>query len=108
VLVSIPNAVHWSVRAQVALGRFEYTNKGILDREHVRFFTRRSIERMFRSSNFAVVERRTSPIPWETVIPQSFGFLASVVEKVDHAFTRVQPNAFAYQHIFELRPSDDR
>ncbi|MBW2529503.1 MAG: glycosyltransferase, partial [Deltaproteobacteria bacterium] len=30
VIVSLPNAVHWTVRAQVALGRFEYANRGLL------------------------------------------------------------------------------
>jgi SAM-dependent methyltransferase len=34
ILVSLPNAVHWTVRAQVAAGRFDYANKGIMDRGH--------------------------------------------------------------------------
>ncbi len=47
VLVSLPSVVHWSVRGQIALGRFEYTSKGLLDREHLRFFTRASAKRLF-------------------------------------------------------------
>jgi glycosyltransferase involved in cell wall biosynthesis len=103
VLVSLPNAVHWSVRAQVAMGRFEYTNKGILDRGHLRFFTRKTAERMFRDAGLEVVQHRTTPVPWENVVPSGFELLRSGLEKTDFAMSRLAPNAFAYQHLFELR-----
>ncbi|HEV8245460.1 MAG TPA: bifunctional glycosyltransferase/class I SAM-dependent methyltransferase [Polyangiaceae bacterium] len=103
-LVSLPNAVHWSVRAQVAGGKFEYTNKGILDRGHLRFFTRVTAESLFRDAGLVVVSQRTTPVPWENVIPPLFGtFLRERVEKTDHFLTQLRPNLFAYQHLFELR-----
>ena len=45
-ITSVPNFGHWYPRARVALGRFDYDRRGILDRGHVRFFTRRSFERL--------------------------------------------------------------
>jgi glycosyltransferase involved in cell wall biosynthesis len=102
-LVSLPNAVHWSVRAQVALGKFDYTNKGILDRGHVRFFTRASARRLFADAGLRVLSSRTTPVPWENVIPPVAGrFLLDKVEKTDHVLGRLDPNLFAYQHVFEL------
>jgi 2-polyprenyl-3-methyl-5-hydroxy-6-metoxy-1,4-benzoquinol methylase len=105
-LVSLPNAVHWSVRLQVYAGKFEYTNKGILDRGHVRFFTRASAKRLFREAGLEIVTERATPVPWENVIPKALGsFVRDKVEKTDYFLARVKPNLFAYQNVFELRAS---
>jgi glycosyltransferase involved in cell wall biosynthesis/SAM-dependent methyltransferase len=106
-LVSLPNAVHWSVRAQVVMGKFEYTNKGIMDRGHVRFFTRATALRLFADARLRVLGGRTTPIPWENVIPPAVArFVADKVERADHLLGRVDPNLFAYQHLFELVRED--
>ncbi len=104
VIASIPNVVHWSVRAQMALGRFDYTNKGLLDRGHLRFFTRSSAHRFFQEAGFRVEDELTTPVPWENVIPP--GPLDPVmrgVERTDFLLGKLRPNVFAYQHVFKLR-----
>jgi SAM-dependent methyltransferase len=104
VLVSLPNAVHWSVRGQVALGRFEYTNKGLLDRGHLRFFTLASAKRLFEGAGLSVRTECTTPVPWENVFPAALRrTLARGVENIDHTLGAVWPNLFAYQHVFELQ-----
>jgi glycosyltransferase involved in cell wall biosynthesis len=103
-LVSLPNAVHWSMRALVASGRFDYTNQGILDRGHLRFFTLASAKRLFADAGLDVTSRIATPVPWEKVVPPVLGrFVSDQLEKVDYWAGRVRPNLFAYQHIFELR-----
>jgi SAM-dependent methyltransferase len=107
-LVSLPNAVHWSVRAQVFAGKFDYTNKGILDRGHLRFFTGASAERLFREAGLSVKLHRTTPVPWENVVPKAVGrFLLDKLEKGDYFFGQLRPNVFAYQHVFELTAHGD-
>lgn len=104
VLVSLPNAVHWSLRAQLLFGRFNYTSKGLLDRGHLRFFTRNSAVRLFGEAGFAVAVHRTTPVPWENVLPHALGSaIREKAEQADYFLTRVRPNLFAYQHLFELR-----
>ena len=104
ILVSIPNAVHWSMRALVASGRFDYTNQGILDRGHLRFFSLASATRTFAAAQLDVVSRIATPVPWEKLVPAVFGgLLSDQVEKMDYWAARLRPNLFAYQHIFELR-----
>ena len=104
ILISVPNAVHWSIRLLVASGRFDYTNQGILDRGHLRFFTLASASRMFTDANLEVISRITTPVPWEKVVPPAFTkYLSEQVEKLDYFAARLNPNLFAYQHIFELR-----
>ena len=36
VIVSVPNVAHLSVRLSLLFGRFEYQDRGILDRTHLR------------------------------------------------------------------------
>jgi len=102
-LVSLPNAVHWSVRAQVLSGRFDYTTKGILDRGHLRFFTLESARRLFGDAGFQVASYRTTPIPWENILPRLLTRpVIGTIEKSDYLLTQLRPNFFAYQNIFEL------
>ncbi len=104
ILVSLPNAVHWSVRLQIVLGRFDYTNKGLLDRGHLRLFTRASALRMFREAGLEAAGRWTTPVPWERVLPAVLGnFVRGAIEAIDHLLGRLWPNLFAYQHLFELK-----
>ncbi|MEJ2372910.1 MAG: class I SAM-dependent methyltransferase, partial [Sulfurimonas sp.] len=46
VIISIPNVRHWSVIRGLIEGRWEYENKGLLDRTHLRFFTRSNIPKL--------------------------------------------------------------
>lgn len=101
-LVSLPNVVHWSVRALVLAGKFEYTNRGILDQSHLRFFTKKSAEQLFHQVGLEVTSHRTTPVPWELVLPKGLPGVAKAVERADLRLTRMQPDLFAYQHLFEL------
>lgn len=54
VVVSLPNIANWSIRAQLLLGRFEYTDAGILDRTHLHFYTKRSAPQLLRDAGLEV------------------------------------------------------
>ena len=58
VFVSVPNFAHWYPRAKVVSGRFDYDQRGPLDHGHVRFFTRRSFERLIEQCGLRIVERQ--------------------------------------------------
>ena len=57
VIVSIPNVAHGAVRVSLMSGSFNYTETGLLDRTHLRFFDRRSAERLVRSAGLRIIER---------------------------------------------------
>lgn len=42
-IISVPNVANIWIRINLFLGRFNYTERGILDRTHLRFFTRRTL-----------------------------------------------------------------
>lgn len=58
VVACIPNAQHWSVVARLAIGDFRYEDSGLLDRTHLRWFTRQTIIDLFGGAGFQIVEAR--------------------------------------------------
>jgi trans-aconitate methyltransferase len=56
VLACIPNAQHWSMVVRLASGLFRYEDQGLLDRTHLRWFTRVSMIELFESTGFKVIE----------------------------------------------------
>lgn len=57
VVASIPNVRHLSVTGPlVVLGRFDYSDSGILDTTHLRFFTAASIRELFAAAGFTVLQ----------------------------------------------------
>ncbi len=56
VAACIPNAQHWSLIANLSIGEFRYQESGLLDKTHLRWFTRKTIVDLFSSSGFRIVQ----------------------------------------------------
>lgn len=55
VVASIPNFIFWpNLRQMITSKDWQYTDAGILDRTHLRFFTRKSILRLFTSAGYDI------------------------------------------------------
>ena len=63
VVACIPNVQHWTVLLNLLAGEWRYASEGLLDRTHLRWFTRESIVELFHSAGLTVtaVERRVIP-----------------------------------------------
>jgi GT2 family glycosyltransferase/tetratricopeptide (TPR) repeat protein len=55
-VTSIPNVRHHSAVRGLLEGNWTYESAGLLDRDHLRFFTRREIEKLFFRAGFEVKE----------------------------------------------------
>ena len=55
VIASIPNTGHYSLVLDLIRGRWDYIPWGLLCITHLRFFTRTSIEKLFRKSGYSVI-----------------------------------------------------
>ncbi len=55
-IASLPNLQYVKVSLPLLFGHFNYTDEGVLDRTHLRFFTRRSALRMLDEAGFNVQE----------------------------------------------------
>jgi glycosyltransferase involved in cell wall biosynthesis len=106
---SVPNFAHWYPRTRVALGRFDYDQRGLLDRGHVRFFTRRSFERMLDDCGIDVVARTVVGSPITEVLERgnesTKSRLVSAAAAVDQRAAHIWPTMFGYQFLYVLRPT---
>ncbi len=64
IIASIPNIQHWSIQYRLLAGDFRYADVGLLDRTHLRFFTRQTMIEMFAGTGYRV----------EQIVPRIFAF----------------------------------
>lgn len=70
-LLSIPNVRNFRVTLPLVLfGRFEYQDEGLLDRTHLRFFTRSSITNLLKHCGFEV-----ESVKFDLPVSSKVGFL---------------------------------
>jgi 2-polyprenyl-3-methyl-5-hydroxy-6-metoxy-1,4-benzoquinol methylase len=55
VVASIPNLQNWDVLRRLAVGRWEYRERGITDVGHLRFFTLQTIHQLFGQAGLAII-----------------------------------------------------
>ncbi|AXS79203.1 bifunctional 2-polyprenyl-6-hydroxyphenol methylase/3-demethylubiquinol 3-O-methyltransferase UbiG [Dechloromonas sp. HYN0024] len=55
VVACIPNAQHWSIIAKLSTGEFRYEDSGLMDKTHLRWFTKKTIIDLFASTGFKIV-----------------------------------------------------
>ena len=65
VVASIPNVQQWAVLRDLMMGKWEYQEFGIMDNTHLRFFTRKSIVKMFASTGFEVRHSHSRIESWK-------------------------------------------
>ena len=70
IIASIPNVRHWSVLKDLLEGRWDYQDAGILDRTHLRFFTRKSIGDMFDQSGYEIMAKSATTLGDQGAPPQ--------------------------------------
>ena len=101
-LASLPNVANVSVRTALLFGRFEYTERGILDGTHVSFYTRSSARRLLERNGFEVVSALPTAMPYELALPAlGRGALASATRAFAEGTARAWPTLFGYQFVFE-------
>ena len=110
VITSIPNFGHWYPRARVAIGRFDYDARGILDRGHLRFFTKRSFAHLVASAGWEIRRQESIGLPLRGRRPRRLvhrrrAASAPRVRRADRALVGLRPQLFAYQFIYELAPA---
>jgi len=103
-IVSVPNVANISVRLMLLLGRFDYMERGILDRTHLRFFTRRTIRELLAAQGFSLLKHQMTVIPLEVMVSLS---LDNPLMRLGHglliALTRLMPGLFGYQSFITAR-----
>src|SRR5262249_13910418 len=104
VVVSVPNVAHLWVRLSLLVGRFEYADRGILDRTHVRFFTRKTLLAMLAQAGLRVEELQVTPVPLPLVVPRRLhGRWLDLTHGWSARAARMWPGGLAYQFVAACR-----
>lgn len=102
-VISVPNATHGSVLAELVAGDFRYTTTGILDYTHLRWFTLRSLTRLLEGVGLGVVTvLRTTRGIGHLGTARTTEAVATVA-----ALTRELPEVDTYQYVVRVRRMDE-
>jgi 2-polyprenyl-3-methyl-5-hydroxy-6-metoxy-1,4-benzoquinol methylase len=104
IIISVPNIANWVIRLSLLFGRFNYMDKGILDRTHMRFFTLRSLERMMGEVSCDVLEATPTPLPVQLVFPFTANGIFTPLHEIDYALTCCWKTLLAYQFVIVAAP----
>ncbi|MCL2763705.1 MAG: glycoside hydrolase family 99-like domain-containing protein [Treponema sp.] len=97
ILISIPNIAHSAIIINLIKNNFEYTNSGLLDKTHLRFFTYKSIKKMLEAcSLYPVIEDAVCLNPEETEIKCNYNDINGNTEILEN-----RESANVFQYIFK-------
>lgn len=99
-ILSVPNVANLWVRLNLLFGKFDYTENGILDRTHLRFFTKKTFLQLVDRSGLKIEELRFTPVPLPLV--NAF-FEKNAFGRLLHTglarLTNLFPTLLAYQFV---------
>lgn len=102
-IVALPNVLHWKQRLLLLRGHFKYTEGGIMDSTHVRFYDWDTARALVSDSGFELrdaVSEGNFPLPlFRRVLPKKFA------SGVDRFFTRAFPGFFGAQFLIIGNPN---
>ena len=101
VIVSLPHIAHGDVRLALLSGQFPYSDRGLLDKTHLRFFSRSTILELFSSAGFKVDELygTTAPLGTTELGVDLSAFTTEVLQAVHQA-----PDSDVYQFVVKATP----
>lgn len=102
--IALPNIAHWKVRLGLLFGNFNYTETGILDESHLKFFTFSTAAALMREAGLQI---ESWTFDWDNGIPKFDGLLRRVPGAGPwflKKFYGLFPRFFAYQFIFRAKP----
>jgi GT2 family glycosyltransferase/tetratricopeptide (TPR) repeat protein/2-polyprenyl-3-methyl-5-hydroxy-6-metoxy-1,4-benzoquinol methylase len=104
-IASIPNVKHHSVVRSLLEGNWTYMSEGLLDRTHLRFFTRREIEKLLHRAGFAIDEMRWAWAPGETQRDDRPGEIHAGRLHITGLSDPDADDFHAYQYLVAARPA---
>jgi len=96
----VPNVANLYVRLKLALGRFEYEPRGIMDATHLRFYTLRSLRELVQGAGLEIEAMRVTPLPLPVRFPRAarYGWFRALHAML-FGVTRVFRRLLGYQFL---------
>ncbi len=106
VIVSIPNIAHASIRWLLLTGGFEYADTGILDKTHVKFYTKQSSQNLLNKCGYKILD--TVPTNGMCKVPLLYKITDRLPVKWQYFIVKKIPTLFAFQFICVARMTRTR
>jgi O-antigen biosynthesis protein len=103
IIASIPNIAHASVILSLLDDEFQYNPSGLLDKTHIRFFTKKSIYNFFESNGFYIEEIDFTKANWKQT---EFIFTTKQFPESLISFINEKPEREIYQYIVVAKKTD--
>jgi 2-polyprenyl-3-methyl-5-hydroxy-6-metoxy-1,4-benzoquinol methylase len=103
-IISVPNIAHLAVRTMLLFGFFPRMPRGILDRTHLHFFTRKTASDMLRDAGLQIDRIRATGLPLEEICKHN-GPLIDAARFAQHTMVSTLPKLFGFQWIFVAHPA---
>ena len=102
-ITSVPNAGYCGLVAELISGDFRYRPEGLLDNTHLRFFTRRSLQRFFDESGWSTTSVATTR---RELLASEFKAEFDALPPAVARHLLALPDALTYQFISVLQAAD--
>lgn len=99
-IMSIPNIAHSSIILSLLNNSFDYSETGLLDRTHLRFFTKKTIERMIENCGLHIGYCSGIYLPPNKT---EFKYGYSDIPKSVSDYIRKEKYREVYQYVYEVR-----
>jgi SAM-dependent methyltransferase len=107
IVASIPNVRFLDVLRRLAEGRWEYQEFGILDKTHLRFFTKKEIEVLFHQAGLELTGISENLSPLYDTLPSAHSGDVSFGRVTLHGLTREETkDLFVFQYLIVARKAD--
>lgn len=106
-LISIPNTANFTILFNLLFGKFEYQDYGIMDRTHLRFFTKKTAEKLLDNAGLkimffdVVAGLEASNFYKKTIGRITFRLLP--LRYLEYFLARLFPDFFALEFIYETK-----
>jgi|TARA_Y100000310_G_scaffold240959_1_gene244868 2-polyprenyl-3-methyl-5-hydroxy-6-metoxy-1,4-benzoquinol methylase len=99
-ILSTANVANIYVRMKLLFGKFDYEERGIMDKTHLRFFTLKTFRQLAKQSNLKIIKEDFTPIPLP-MVSKVFeeGRILNILHKGNYMKTKVFPRLLCFQFI---------
>jgi SAM-dependent methyltransferase len=103
-IITLPNVANIYIRLQLLLGKFDYTDRGILDQDHKHLYTKKSAIELIKNCGMGVLRYESTPIPLPLVSPVfRKGAVMFPAYELFYKISRLRPTVFGFQHLLVCR-----
>lgn len=103
IVASIPNIQHWSIQLRLNRGDWRYSESGLLDKTHLRFFTRETIVELFQTTGFNIehIAPRIFNFPNQA---QALDIISKITQLIGGNEETSRSDAAAFQFVVVAKP----